>query len=179
MASFIAILINSIWFIFPAYIANASPVIFGGGTPIDFGRHYLDGQRFFGDGKTWRGFLGGVMAGILIGTLQGYIYPSLGLNSPVNDLTTTNYIFRAFLLSFGALCGDLTGSFIKRRIKLKRGAPFPIVDQIGFLVLAFLFVALRFEVPLSYVLILFPLTLFLHLGTNIFAYLVGLKDVWY
>jgi len=179
LASFIAILINSIWFIFPAYIANASPVIFGGGTPIDFGRHFVDNQRFFGDGKTWRGFLGGVTAGILIGTLQGYIYPSLGLDSSVNDLTLIDYVFRASLLSFGALCGDLTGSFIKRRIKIKRGAPFPIVDQIGFLVLAFLFVALRFEVPLSYVLILLPLTLFLHLGTNIFAYLVGLKDVWY
>ncbi|MFQ6126031.1 MAG: CDP-2,3-bis-(O-geranylgeranyl)-sn-glycerol synthase [Candidatus Heimdallarchaeota archaeon] len=179
MTSFIAVLINSIWFIFPAYIANASPVIFGGGAPIDFRRNFLDGQRIFGDGKTWRGFLGGIMSGIIIGSLQGYIYPSLGLDSPVNDLTPIDYIFRASLLSFGALCGDLTGSFIKRRIKIKRGAPFPIVDQIGFLVLAFLFVTLKFETPLSYVLLLIPLTLFLHLGTNIFAYLAGLKEVWY
>ena len=146
---------------------------------MDFGRHYIDGRRLFGDGKTWRGFFGGFLVGILVGAIQGYIYPHLNLNSPVNDLSSNAYIQRAFLLSFGAVCGDLTGSFIKRRINLKRGAPFPIVDQIGFLVFAFLFVALRFEVPPIYVGILLPLTLFAHIGSNIVAYLAGLKDVWY
>jgi len=146
---------------------------------MDFGHHFIDKRRLFGDGKTWRGFYGGILVGILVGALQGYLYPHIALDSPVNDLTMTAYILRAVLLSFGAGVGDLTGSFIKRRINLKRGAPFPIVDQIGFLVLAFLFAVLRFEVPTVYVLILLPLTLFAHLGANIFAYLAGMKDVWY
>ena len=41
----------------PAYIANSSPVLFGGGTPMDMGKNFLDNERIFGEGKTIRGFL--------------------------------------------------------------------------------------------------------------------------
>ena len=179
MVTFISLLVNSLWFIFPAYVANASPVILGGGLPMDFGRNFFDNRRLFGDGKTYRGFLGGILAGMLIGIFQGVFYPFTSLNDPANNFTTMVYLIRAFFLSFGALMGDLVGSFLKRRINLKRGATFPIMDQIGFLVFAFLFVAYRFTIPLEYVLLLLPLTLFAHLGANIVAYLAGLKSVWY
>ena len=33
----------ALWFIFPAYCANAAPVIFGGGQPMDFGKRFFDG----------------------------------------------------------------------------------------------------------------------------------------
>ena len=145
---------------------------------MDFGRNFR-GRRLFGDGKTYRGFLGGIFAGMLIGIVQGILYPYTGLNDPANNFTTITYLIRAFFLSFGALTGDLVGSFLKRRINLKRGAPFPIMDQIGFLVFAILFVAYRFTVPAEYILLLLPLTLFVHLGANIVAYLAGLKSVWY
>lgn len=146
---------------------------------MDFGRDFTDKRRLLGDGKTYRGFIGGILAGMLIGAVQGILYPFTSLNDPANNFTTIAYIIRAFFLSFGALTGDLFGSFLKRRINLKRGAPFPIMDQIGFLVFAFLFVAYRFTVPIEYILLLLPLTLFVHLGANIAAYLAGLKSVWY
>lgn len=38
-------------FILPAYIANATPVLFGGGMPVDFRRKFIDGERLLGDGK--------------------------------------------------------------------------------------------------------------------------------
>ncbi|MFH1470329.1 MAG: CDP-archaeol synthase, partial [Candidatus Micrarchaeota archaeon] len=41
--------------VLPAYVANASPVILGGGTPVDFGRLFYDKKRILGDGKTWKG----------------------------------------------------------------------------------------------------------------------------
>ena len=50
----------AMWFIFPAYCANAAPVIFGGGLPIDVGRVFLDGQPIFGPRKTFRGFFAGL-----------------------------------------------------------------------------------------------------------------------
>ena len=43
--------------------------LLGGGTPIDFRRNYSDGQRIFGDGKTFRGLFFGVLAGIITGIL--------------------------------------------------------------------------------------------------------------
>ena len=68
----LALLELSIWLGLPAWIANATPVIFGGGRPIDGGRFMRDGHRILGDGKTIRGFIVGVFFGILtVGALAG------------------------------------------------------------------------------------------------------------
>ena len=56
-----------LYFIFPAYCANAAPVIFGGGFPIDGGRVFRDGRPIFGLHKTVRGFLAGLAIGTLVG----------------------------------------------------------------------------------------------------------------
>ena len=53
----------ALWFIFPAYCANAAPVIFGGGKPMDFGKKFFDGKPFLGAHKTFRGFLAGTIVG--------------------------------------------------------------------------------------------------------------------
>ncbi|MGC8850410.1 MAG: CDP-archaeol synthase, partial [Candidatus Bathyarchaeia archaeon] len=50
-------------FILPVYVSNASPVILGGGAPLDFGKKFIDGRPIFGPNKTFRGFTGGVFAG--------------------------------------------------------------------------------------------------------------------
>ena len=47
------------WIMIPAYIPNPAAALVGGGTPIDFGKCAKDGNRLFGDGKTWRGLIGG------------------------------------------------------------------------------------------------------------------------
>ena len=52
----------------PALLPNSAAVLFGGGTPIDFGRSWR-GARILGDGKTWRGLFGGVFAGVIIGII--------------------------------------------------------------------------------------------------------------
>src|SRR5256886_10801535 len=57
---------QALWFFLPAYVANPMAVVFGGGTPIDFGRTLRDGERLFGDGKTWRGLVGGTLAGAFL-----------------------------------------------------------------------------------------------------------------
>ena len=53
--------VHALLFIFPAYCANAAPVIFGGGFPIDGGKTFLDGKPIFGSHKTFRGFLSGLV----------------------------------------------------------------------------------------------------------------------
>src|SRR5712691_11772070 len=60
---------QALWFFLPAFLANPMAVVFGGGTPIDLGRSLRDGQRVFGDGKTWRGLLGGTTMGAVFGLL--------------------------------------------------------------------------------------------------------------
>ena len=173
MSDFFIHLLRGLAYILPAYIANSSPVIVGGGKPLDLGKNFIDGRRIFGDNKTIRGLVGGIFFGTLCGFLLPFIFPPLG----IPKLIFLQSIFLAFLLSVGTHIGDLLGSFIKRRLNLKPGAPAPILDQIGFIVFAIL-LAYPFY-PLIQVLeivIVIILTLIVHPLSNVIAYILGLKD---
>jgi len=167
-------LLTAIFYILPAYIANASPVIgvklIGRKTPIDRGALAWDGRRLLGDGKT----LEGLIFGLFSGTLAGAIIMSL------NNLGAYRSPLEPFLLSVGAMIGDILGSFLKRRFGLERGAPAPVLDQIGFVVCA-LFLGYLFYGPPKWfsgniLLALLFITGVLHLATNSAAYILGLKD---
>jgi len=141
------IIIQALWIILPAYIANASAVLVGGGTPIDFGKKWKDGKRILGDGKTWRGLYVGAFLGMTAGFALSVVaiyaadsdFAFLGLNDFTGFPVMIPIIFS---LCFGALLGDITESFFKRRIGKKRGEDWIIFDQldfiIGALVLSFL-----------------------------------------
>ncbi|MCJ7560183.1 CDP-archaeol synthase, partial [Candidatus Bathyarchaeota archaeon] len=67
----IAILIvEALKFIFPAYCANAAPVIAGGGRPMDFGKTFFDGKPIFGKNKTFKGFFFGLVIGVAVGLVE-------------------------------------------------------------------------------------------------------------
>jgi len=165
-------LVHGLVYILPSYVANGTPVIFGGGTPIDFGKKFLDNRPIFGKNKTWRGLL----AGIACGTLTGLLVYSLLLVIPILEKTTPSLcIIIAFLESVGAHAGDLLGSFIKRRLNIRPGGPAPILDQTLWIIFAIIFVSPVLYFPLIEVIILLLLSAFLHIGANIIAYLLGLK----
>jgi CDP-2,3-bis-(O-geranylgeranyl)-sn-glycerol synthase len=157
------VVIEAIKFIFPAYCANAVPVIVGGGLPLDLNRNFVDGKPIFGKNKTFRGFLLGLAVGTGVGYLETVIfrYP----------------IFLGFLLSLGALLGDLVEAFFKRRLSLAPGAPLPVADQVDFVLGAVLFslpISIQFlswEIVLSVLLISPPI----HVLTNYGAFKLGLK----
>ncbi|HJW65427.1 MAG TPA: CDP-archaeol synthase, partial [Candidatus Bathyarchaeia archaeon] len=120
-----ALAVEALKLIFPAYCANAAPVLAGGGLPMDFGKNFFDGRRVFGKNKTFRGFFFGLAIGVLVGLTEYFLfgYPLLlCLFSPL-----------------GALLGDLTGAFLKRRLNIAPGGLLPIVDQIDFVVGAIVF----------------------------------------
>jgi len=158
---------NALYYIFPAYCANAAPVIFGGGRPIDLGRKFIDGKPIFGSNKTQRGFIAGILIGTLVGWAQETLAPSVGLER--------GSIVLGFTLSLGALVGDLIGSFVKRRLNLQPGAPFPISDQIDFVLVALLFSWMVEPPTISAAVIIIVLTLPIHLLTNLVAYLLRIK----
>ncbi len=152
-------------FILPAMVANGTPVILHGPPPIDLGRKFYDGRRILGDGKTWGGFLAGITAGTFIGVLE---WPLFG----------ASHIFYAAAASFGALIGDLFGSFVKRRVGLERGAEAPLLDQLGFYVFSLIVlyatgVTFSLYAELAWAVIIYAL----HRGTNFIAYKLKLKSV--
>ncbi|MEM3606836.1 MAG: CDP-archaeol synthase, partial [Candidatus Bathyarchaeia archaeon] len=57
---------SALIFILPAYIANASAVVFHGKKPIDFNKTFIDKKRVFGANKTIEGFIGGFLCGLLM-----------------------------------------------------------------------------------------------------------------
>lgn len=119
----------------PAYMANGFALILGGGKPIDCGKKFFDGKRIFGEGKTFKGSFSGVLFGTLGIILEVGILNLL----PIDFNFSPTYIFLGFFVSVGAVIGDILGSFIKRRLGLPRGAPAPILDQLDFILVGFLF----------------------------------------
>src|SRR5574342_1096391 len=71
---------HALWLMLPAYAANPSAQLTGGGLPIDFGKTARDGKPLLGPGKTWRGFLGGVLGAMFVGSLQ--VAGSAALGNP-------------------------------------------------------------------------------------------------
>ena len=179
--------LGAVYFMLPAYVANLSGLAFGGGTPIDGGKNYRDGRRMIGNGVTWKGFQNGTILGTAVGVILGIIGTFFGdlsvLTGGIIDLHVYDSVFGGlilgFLMAFGALFGDLVGSFLKRRIGLQSGEPAPFMDQLDFVIGALVFSLLLVQISWKFFLIIAILSLILHLGSNTFAYLVGIKDVWY
>jgi CDP-2,3-bis-(O-geranylgeranyl)-sn-glycerol synthase len=171
----IASFLLALWIMIPAYVPNPAAVLFGGGRPIDFGKHYSDGRRIFGDGKTFRGLFGGIFAGIVVGFLLMAVESFMGWSVH----TTASVV----LLATGALLGDLVKSFFKRRLNKERGEEWLIADQYDLVVGAFVLLAI-FDLPwvidhitplvAAWIVIITPL---LHRAVNIIGYLAGMKDV--
>ncbi|MGC9149874.1 MAG: CDP-2,3-bis-(O-geranylgeranyl)-sn-glycerol synthase [Candidatus Micrarchaeia archaeon] len=118
-------ILNSLIYILPAYFANSSPVVFGGGTPIDFNKKIF-GKKIFGTHKTWRGFFAGLLVGTFVGAIESIFIGE-------------KFLFVAFFLALGALIGDLFGSFVKRQLSIEEGKDVEILDQIPFIIFAILF----------------------------------------
>ncbi len=164
--------IASFLYILPAYIANSSAALFGGGYPLDFGKK-LRKHRIFGEGKTFRGFILGVLFGTVAGNVMGFILVGTGFSTGSIEF----YTALGFLLSFGAMLGDLVKSFFKRRLAFKSGQMLPLIDQLDFIIGAMVLGSIVYIPSLKTVIFLIIITPLIHLLLNIIGYLLKLKKV--
>ena len=177
--SVIETVVVAFWAMLPAYVPNNAAVLAGGGRPIDGGRT-LGGRRLLGDGKTWRGTAVGTLVGAALAALLNLLADPVGAVLGVEVPTFPPAAMVA--LPFGAMLGDILASFLKRRTGRERGAAFPGVDQLDFVVVSLGLTALVafdwftdvFTLPvIAVVLVVTPA---LHVGTNVIAYKFGFKD---
>lgn len=159
----VQLIVEALKFIFPAYCANAMPVLAGGGLSLDLGRTLRDGRPVFGKNKTFRGFFAGLAIGTVAGLAETYVF-----NYPIQF---------GFLVSVGALLGDLAGAFLKRRLNIPPGGLLPVVDQVDFIIGAILFSVLlpmtqSWELVVTVLIITPPI----HLLTNYAAFKLKLKS---
>jgi len=154
----------AVYIAIPTYVANSTPVLTGGGAPIDRGLNFIDGRRIFGNNKTVRGFACGFLLGTVAAVAETLLFANYAL------------LLVGVLASLGALLGDLFGAFLKRRLDIAPGRPLPIVDQLDFIVGALLLTSPFFPVTMGAVLILVIATVPIHLLANAVAYLLRLKS---
>jgi len=157
-------LLIAIYIAVPAYVANSTPVVLGGGASIDRGRRLIDGRRILGTNKTIKGFAYGLLLGSLAGLAEAVLFANYAL------------ICVGVVASLGALLGDLFGAFLKRRLDIAPGNPLPVVDQLDFILGAILFTYPLLNVTVGAVLILVIATLPIHLLSNTVAYMLRLKN---
>jgi CDP-2,3-bis-(O-geranylgeranyl)-sn-glycerol synthase len=176
----------ALWFFAPAGIANGAPVFANKislldkfGKPIDHGKSWR-GKRIFGDHKTYRGFLVGVIVAVFIAAIQMILYTnfdffSVEITNNIDYSDPKVLVLGAFL-GFGALAGDAVKSFFKRQLSVPSGKswfPFDQIDYIlGGLIMSVPIVALS---PVDY-LAVFIVWAFLHPIATFIAWILKLKD---
>lgn len=179
-------LVLPLWLMVPALVPNSAAVLTGGGLPMDLGRTWR-GQRVLGDGKTWRGFFGGAFVGMAVGLVQVAIAAGVGSTDHGGFGQWPDLLGPLALLAFGALLGDAAGSFVKRRLRIKRGAKAPVLDQYNFVVGALVMLAIfdwswlveHFWEGQRYLgaLVFLALVPILHRGVNVLGFRWGKKEV--
>ncbi len=174
----------SLWFLLPAALANAIPVLVAKmpvlekyNAPIDGGKKWR-GHDLLGPNKTWRGIIAGIIIATITLWVQQYLYINYDWAQYISadvDYTTLPVFILGPLFAIGALGGDAVESFFKRRRNIKSGQswiPFDQLDYIiGSVLVSLFFVTLT---PMQYVWI-FIIWFLLHLLASYIGYKLGLK----
>lgn len=147
-------------------------------TPMDCGK-YFRGKRIFGDHKTWRGLICGLVAGVLIVWLQSALFDHYvwirHVSNPVVYRGTAIWAL-GLLLSFGALLGDALESFFKRQCNIDSGQRWFPFDQLDYVLGGLIFVTFYIRLPLVDYLLIILIWFGMHLLFSYLGYLLKFKD---
>lgn len=165
------LLLSSLYFFLPAYLANMAPVLFKWIPWLDKPVH----EEKLGSHKTWRGIIIATLMGIIVFALQKWAY-SYGFTS----LALIDYSgfpwYMGALLGFGAIFGDLVKSYYKRQVKIAPGHPWIPWDQLDFVIGGLLFGMFLYVPPAEVALLLIVASPLLHLLVNYMGYLIGVNE---
>lgn len=171
------IILKALYFMLPAYIANMSPVLFKWMPLFDKPIN----TKLFGEHKTLRGIIIGTLSGIAVIFFQYKIEPTVEhfVIFNLKQFQIHQLILIGIAFGLGALIGDLIKSFFKRRIGIKEGQVWFPFDQLDFVIGALLTISIFYTPPVIYIFVILIITPFLHFLTNVIAYLLRLKKVWW
>lgn len=158
--------------------------------PVDGGRKLKDGKRIFGDNKTYKGFVGMIVFGMVFTVLWGLVC------SKGSFAFEHNYFYRHYdnTLSYNILTGALNGfayalfelpnSFIKRRLDITPGKNdisgakrvfFVFLDQADSIFGCVLVVCLFCPLPVWYYFVYVLVGAFTHIILNMTLYFCHLR----
>lgn len=155
----------------PLYICNGLALVFGGKTPVDFGKNFFDGKPLLGKGKTFKGTFFGVFFAVLAAAGIWLVFPQS------SGIIGASYILYGTLLALGAVAGDFAGSFLKRRLGVERGKSMFLVDQLDFVLGGYAFVLPVASPTALEIGFLCAFTLLAHVVGNKIAFVAKIKKV--
>ena len=158
--------------------------------PIDAGRLLGDGRRLFGANKTWKGFWGMVVWGLLAQLIWSFFLarqPDLEklhlIYAHCPNKLATNFPL-GILLGLAYVVFELPNSYLKRRLDISPGKtakdawkyPFILLDQIDSLIGILLVLHLYISLDWAQVIGLLLVGTLTHLGVNRLLYLAKLRQ---
>lgn len=156
--------------------------------PIDNNKILKDGQRVFGDNKTWIGFVSMVIFYCVFQIICGIVCNYFCLNT-YNELYNIQNNTVLLNCIFGILCGliymilELPNSFIKRRLHIAsgqtesgfKGILFFVIDQIDSLIGVMLLLTLFSNIGLSGYIRYLSVGALTHIIINLILYLLKVR----
>ncbi|SHO46480.1 CDP-archaeol synthase [Desulfopila aestuarii] len=125
-------------------------------NPVDGGRLWSDGRPLFGRNKTVRGVVAATVGGILLAPFLGVPW------------------WAGSLAGFLAMIGDLTSSFVKRRMQIDSGGSVFLLDQLFESLLPLLFFNLFLQLTLlKNFTTLFLFTLVAYTSSRLWLHITG------
>ncbi len=173
-------IIFAVWFFLPAGIANATPVfasqlprLKNWNSPLDFGKSFR-GKRIFGDNKTWRGLIAGILVAGGVAFIQNFwlIGASLAFGLQLIALSTLG----GMLMGFGALAGDAIESFFKRQLGVEDGRSWFPFDQLDYIIGGLLASSLLVDLSANEYISIVITWFVLHIVAGYVAYLLKVKE---
>jgi CDP-2,3-bis-(O-geranylgeranyl)-sn-glycerol synthase len=174
-----------LWVFTPAGIANMVPILAAHipalerfDTPIDFGKTFR-GKRIFGDHKTWRGIIAGIIVATLILALQQVLvlqYDWFRWLANGLDYSQLPTLLVGPLFAIGALGGDAIKSFFKRQVGVAPGKSWFPFDQIDYIIGGALAVLPFIHFTTWQYLLLVIVWLGIHVLSTYIGWLLKLKD---
>ncbi len=171
-------LVKGFLFLSPAFFANSVATFTTGLGAIDRGKLFY-GKPILGKNKTIGGLMGAILGAGVLGMAVILFFPDVFENVSARSDSIDYIWYIGFVQGFSAMVGDSAGSFVKRRVDLKPGGPFPVMDQVGFVIFSFLILSLFLTFPTIWIFLVIPTALVIHFVANMIAYKMGWKDVWW
>jgi CDP-2,3-bis-(O-geranylgeranyl)-sn-glycerol synthase len=181
MEYIVTIILQSLWFSVPMYLANMAPVLVKHvpflNIPIDLGKTFR-GKPIFGSHKTFRGFFFGILIAIVVVAVQTYLFGRGGFWEYVSIVPyeMSLVVLLGFLFGFGTLVGDAIESFFKRRVGIEPGGSWLFFDQVDYIVGALIFVAPIVVPSLAHIATMLVLGVLFSFASSYIGFHVGLKD---
>jgi CDP-2,3-bis-(O-geranylgeranyl)-sn-glycerol synthase len=175
----------ALWFFIPAGIGNSTPIIAAHlpglrtlNAPLDFGKKFRK-RRIFGEHKTLRGVICGMIIGTLVIWLQMVLFHHSEwirhISVPVS-YRHLSVLWLGLLLSFGALIGDALESFLKRQCNIPSGQRWFPFDQLDYVIGGLLAATIYVRLPLQDYAWIVLLWFGMHILFSYIGYLLKLKD---